>query len=381
MRTRSILLTGVALLFVSCGGEKPERRVQAASRPFAVRTATVALQEWPALYEATGTVRARTTAVISSKVTAYVQAVGVQIGDRVAAGQTLLTLDARDLEANYRRAEAGSAEVESAIPEADSGVAAATASLDLAQVTFRRMEKLNAEKSISSQEYDEAASRVKAAQAQYEMARAKRTQLDSRLQAAQQESRAAAITRDYARIRAPFAGVITSKSAEPGTLATIGAPLLTIEGAGDYRLEAAVNEAKPATIRVGQNVQVTLDSPGCNVAGRVSEVVPAIDAASRSYTVKIDLPCAGLRSGMFGRATFPLASRRTIAVPSSALVERGQIQSVFVVENGAARARLITTGEHSGDATEVLSGLESGETVVAPVPGGLLDGAPVEVQR
>jgi RND family efflux transporter MFP subunit len=344
----------------------------------AVHTVTVAPQDWPAVYEASGTVRARTAAVISSRVTGYVQQVTVQTGDRVAAGQTLVTLDARDLDAAWRRAEAARSEVESAIPEADSGVAAAKASLELARVTFQRMEKLYAEKSISNQEYDEASSRLKAAQASYEMARAKRTQLDARLQAAHQDTRAAAITRDYARIVAPFAGVVTEKSLEPGTLATTGAPLLTIERAGAYRLEAAVDETKLAAVRVGQIVHVALDTPECNVAAKVAEVVPAVDAASRSYIAKIDLPCAGLRSGAFGRALFPLGTRRVLAVPAAAILERGQIQSVFVVEKGVARTRLVTTGERAANGVEVLSGLSGGEAVVTPIPAGLTDGASVE---
>ena len=124
-----------------------------------VQVATVASQTWPDAYEATGTVRARTAAVLSSKVMAYVRQVAVQVGDRVREGQELVTLDAQDLDANVRRAEAAEAEVRSAFPEADNGVAGAKANLDLAQSTFKRMEELAAKKSISNQEFDEASAR------------------------------------------------------------------------------------------------------------------------------------------------------------------------------------------------------------------------------
>jgi multidrug efflux pump subunit AcrA (membrane-fusion protein) len=97
--------------------------------------------------------------------------------------------------------------------------------------------------------------------------------------------------------------------------------------------------------------------------------------------VKIDLPAIPqLRSGMFGRAFFPLGSRTVVAVPASAIVERGQLQFVFVAEEGTARTRLVTTGQRSKDAVEVLSGLNAGEKIVTPVPMGLEDGTRLEVR-
>ena len=115
---------------------------------------------------------------------------------------------------------------------------------------------------------------------------------------------------------------------------------------------------------------------------RVSEIVPSVDAASRAYIVKIDLPAVpNLRSGMFGRARFPLGARKVVTIPPLAMVERGQLQSVFVVEDGVARTRLVTIGERGAAAVEVLSGLSEGEKLVSPVPAGLTDGARVEVRQ
>jgi len=346
-----------------------------------VQTAAVAAQDWPATYEATGTVRARTTATISSKVMAYVQQVSAQAGAHVRQGQVLITLDARDLDANLRRAESGRAEVESAIPELENATAAAKANLDLAQTTFQRMRQLAAQKSISSQELDEASARLKAAQANYDMIRSRRAQINSKAATVEQEIRAAQIMRDYSSLAAPFSGVVISRTVEPGNLATPGAPLLTIEQDGLYRLEASVDESKLASVRVGQAVEVVLEA-GRKLNARVSEIVPAVDSASRTYIVKLDLPAApNLRTGMFGRAIFPLGTQKVVAIPLAALMERGQLQSVFVVENGLAHTRLVTTGRRTSDAAEVLSGLNAGETIIRPVPAGLQDGARVEVRQ
>jgi RND family efflux transporter MFP subunit len=174
--------------------------------------------------------------------------------------------------------------------------------------------------------------------------------------------------------------MVTAKSVEPGILAAPGAPLLTIEREGAYRLEATVEESKLVLIRTGQPVAVALDGIGRSLEGRVSEIVPAIDATSRSFTVKIDLPAiAQLRSGLFGRARFALGTRQVLAVPAAAVTERGQLASVFVAGEGRARSRFVTLGQRAQDSIEILSGISPGERVVFPAPPGLADGAPVEV--
>jgi RND family efflux transporter MFP subunit len=372
------------IFLAACGrpnSEQSRDREGAVNPPVAVQTVAAAASDWPDTYEATGAVRARSASVLSSKVMAYIQQVSVAVGDRVREGQVLVTLDARDLEANVRRAEAGRAEAQAAIPEADHGIAAAKAGLDLAKVTFGRIDELATKKSVSAQELDEATARLKAAQAAHEAARAKRAQLDSRLAQVEQEIRSATIMRDYTRITAPFAGVVTAKSVEPGALAAPGAPLLTIERDAGYRLEVSVDESRLPAVRPGQSVTVTLDAVDRPFTARVSEIVPSVDAASRTYTVKIDLPAMGnVRSGVFGRAAFPLASRSVLTVPVQALIERGQLQQMFVVEDAQARLRLITTGRRVDHRLEVLSGLTAGEKVIVPVPAGLADSARVEVR-
>ncbi|HUA63738.1 MAG TPA: efflux RND transporter periplasmic adaptor subunit [Verrucomicrobiae bacterium] len=380
MRVLFVLTVVGAAVLAGCGGADARHASPASAAAVPVEVASVNSQSWPDVYEATGTVRARTATVLSSKVMAYVRQVTVQAGDRVAEGQEVITLDARDLDSSVHRGEAAEAEVRSGFAEADNAVAGAKASLDLAQTTFHRMEELASKKSISNQEFDEAAARLKSAQAAYDMARARRGQLDSRLALAQQEVQSARIMRDYARIAAPFAGVVTARSVEPGNLAAPGAPLLTIEREGAYRLEASVDESRLPSVRNGQTVEVTLEALDRRLTARVSEIVPAVDAASRSYTVKIDLPAVpSLRSGMFGRAWFPSGTRQVTTVAASAIVEHGQLQSVFVVEDGFAHSRLVTTGKSQADAVEVLSGLSAGEKVVRNA-GGLADGARVEVR-
>lgn len=363
-------------LLVACG-EKKSSPTQTAA-PVAVQVQTVASVDWPSTYEATGTVRAKNVAVISSRLMAYARQVNFQAGDRVRAGQLLVELDSRDTDTQVRQAEAAHREANEALQEVDGAIATAKANLELAQATFRRMEDLFQKKSISSQEYDEASARLKVAQAAYEMAAAKRKQVASKVSQAAEGMKAAAITKEYARVTAPFDGVVTEKRVELGNLVTPGAPLATVEREGAYRLEASVEESRLDEIRVGQSVSVALDRI---LEARVSEIAPSVDAASRSYIVKIDLPALPhLRSGMFGRAVFTLGKRSVLAVPVEAVIQQGQLRSVLVAEGGFARARLVTLGEERQFRREVLSGLTAGEKIVFPVPAGLADGAKVEVR-
>ena len=379
--TRSILfLIPAALVLAGCGVPRQEA---AAKAPAAmnVSVTSVTLQQWPTVYEATGTVRARASSTVSAKWMGYVREVRANIGDRVQEGQVLVTLDARDLDAGAGRANAARDEVQNGIPEAESAIAAAQSNLDLVQATFRRMTELYSKKSISDQEYDEASAHLKAAQASVAMARARRTQLDSRLQQADQEVRAAHVARTYATIEAPCTGVVTAKSVEPGILAVPGAPLFTIEKES-YRLEVSVEESKLSVIRPGQAAPVQLDGNGAVLDSHVSEIVPVVDAGARAAIVKIDLPgSASLRSGMYGRALFTLGKRDVLTLPASAWIEHGQLESVFVVDGGVARTRMVALGSRAGDRVEVLSGLSAGERVVFPVPAALVDGTPVEVRQ
>lgn len=384
MSNRTYIFAGAILLLAAsgCSPKKSETARAAENAPVRVRTFAVEQQDWPSFYEATGTVRARTSVQVSSRVMAYAREVRVRIGDQVRAGQPLVILDARDLDARRRQAEAGRTEARASAAEADHAIAAAQANLQLAEVTYKRMKDLYDKRSLSDQEFDEASTRVKSARANLEMAQSRRGQVDARIAQAGEEVKSAEIMGGYSVITSPISGVVTEKSVEAGNLATPGAPLMTIEQAGAYRLEAAVEESNLAKVRLGQPVTVVLDALPGEVHGRVSEIVPAVDPASRAFTVKIDLPpSAHLRSGQFGRARFESGRRTAISIPSAAVQEKGQIQWVYAIDGNHARTRMITLGDRRASEVEVLSGLSSGERIVYPVPSAIRDAARVEVEQ
>jgi RND family efflux transporter MFP subunit len=166
---------------------------------------------------------------------------------------------------------------------------------------------------------------------------------------------------------------------EPGNMAAPGTALMRIEDTRRFRLDVRVDESRVARIAPGATVPVTFDDGPDGraqvVDGKVGEIGRAVDADMRSFLVKIELPAErGLRSGMFGRARFSTAPRQVLTVPEAALVKRGQVTSVFVVEDDIARVRLVNVR-----GTDVLAGLVDGDVVIVNPPPSLTDGRRVTV--
>lgn len=387
-------LSLIAALAVSCS-KKPEATAAKALPVANVKIEKVAAAPIDGSYEAAGSVRSKTTSIVSSRIMGSVIAVHVHEGDRVRAGQTLVELDNRDAIAQLQKAQAGTREASDALEEterniraAQSGKAAAQANQTLAASTFSRYKALSERHSVSPQEFDEVQAKLSVADAEFERAtrmlsalEARKNQFLARIDQAKADVSIAQVSSSYARISSPINGIITAKQADVGSMAAPGAPLVTVEDDSHYRLEATVEESQIGNIHNGDPVQVRIDSLGdAELAGQVAEVVPAADAATRSYLVRIDLPKkSGLRSGMYGKALFASGQKQTITIPTRAVTERGQLVSVFVVdESGMARLRLIKTGKSYGDRVEVLTGLSEGERIVVDRIEAVSDGSRVE---
>lgn len=323
--------------------------------PPAVQAAVVqsVSSETPQIIQTTGTVRAKETALISPQVSGRIRQVLVEAGDRVRAGQLLVTLDDAAMQSSLAQATAGET-------AAQKQQMAAEAQATLAAQTLARYQMLKDQKSVSPQEFDEVEKRSEAAQ------------LQAAAYAAQGEQAQAAVAGartqlGYTTIRAPFSGVVTARMADPGTLAAPGTLVLQIDRDGPLQVYTTVDESLIGSVREGMKVPVTVDGiDAVNLTGAVAEVVPAADPASRSFLVKLDLPAVkSLRAGMYATAGFPGAARATILVAQSAVVMRGSLACVYALDaSGVAQLRYVMLGNRYGDQMEILSGVAAGETLV-----------------
>ncbi len=371
------------LALIACGS-KPEAPTTVEAKtgpPVQVRTAVVSQAEWPSVYDAVGTVRARTATQVSARIMGAAREVSVHLGDHVRQGQVLVVIDSGDLEARQRQADAAFAEAQSAELEAQNGIESAKVNLELAQSTYKRMKDLHDKTSISNQEFDEASARLSLAKSGVDMAMSRRKQVESKIAQAKEGQNAVKIQIEYATITAPFAGVVTEKTVEPGNMVTPGAPLLTIEREGAFRLEAAVEEGNLGKVHAGMRASVSLDSldrTSTQPCPKSSLRWTPHPARLSRKSIFPSIP--NLRGGLFGRARFATGSRSVVAVPSTALVERGQMQWVFIADGDTARGRIVTLGQRNQDSIEVLSGLKPGEKIIAPASPELVDGARIEVR-
>jgi len=362
------LTLAAAASLTACSNEQ----VQAAPSPETIRNVAVLpvqARTVPDLVEAVGTVRAVQSSDLSSQMMGTIVEIRVREGDRVQRGQLLVVIDDALPRAALNRATA-------AVTAAQQQLAAADSDLAVAESTLKRYQTLYDRKSVSPQEFDEVKARQQSGRARRDMAQADQAQMKAAL--AQGHT-----SLDYARIRAPFDGIVTGKKADAGSLASPGMPILTVEDVRRYRLEVTVNENDLRYVRIGQSAPIIIDAlENAELKGKINEIVPAADASTRSFLVKVDLPTdTRLRSGLFGRVEFSRGDRSSLLIPRSAVVERGQLQGVFVLDqNKVANLRYVTLGKPCGSTIEVLAGLQSGEFLVAK-PGELdLNGKRVEAE-
>ncbi|HEU0264709.1 MAG TPA: efflux RND transporter periplasmic adaptor subunit [Geobacterales bacterium] len=362
---RRLLAMSSFILLAACkGGEKTPIAAEGPTVK-GVTVESVKVAAIADLLEATGTVKARNSAQIAARIPGAVSSVLVREGERVRKGQLLMTIEAAE-------SAAGSAGAEAGVIEAQRGLDEAIARRKLSDATFERFRTLYEAQAVTKQEFE--TREMEKNLAEQGVARA-----EARLVQAREGARALATVAGYRRITAPLAGIVSGKSVDVGMTVFPGMPLMTVEEEGGYRLEASVSESLLGKVKTGDRITLAIDEAAPNLSGRVAEVVPVVDPASRTFIVKIDLAGKGLRSGMFGRAFFPAGTKQGALVPATAIVTRSALTSVWVVDKEKrVRLRLVKVGRPVGDKVELLSGLADGEQVAVAGIELLVDGARLE---
>lgn len=331
-------LAAAALFAVGCG--RKTDRIAAESLPTAtVRAQVVASKTRVATEDVVGTVRAELRSVIEAKVSGKIEQMLVVPGQKVKRGELLASVDAREVQSRLDQALAVRQQTEG---------------------DMKRFASLLEQKILSQSEYDIAQSKFRVADAAVKEAE---TMLG------------------YTKVAAPFDGVITRKHTDVGDLATPGKPLLEMEDSRTLRLEADAPEAVVGKLTLGDKLPVRISALETELTGVISEISPAADPGSRTFLVKLNLPPqAGLRAGQFGRVAMPVGETAALRVPAAAVVQRGQMELVFVVISNHAQLRIVKTGKRIGDEVELVSGVSAGEQIVVSAVGTLIDDQPVTLQ-
>ncbi|HTZ48709.1 MAG TPA: efflux RND transporter periplasmic adaptor subunit [Verrucomicrobiae bacterium] len=386
MRWMGLALAGVLLIgLVGCGETEtkpaPPEVVQG------LRLQKVEWQSIPNELEAPGTVIATVSAQVAPRTMGTVLQVPVKEGDIVKRGQLLAQLDERELAAHRNAAQAGAQVAEAGISQAEKAMATAQAQAEVTQKTYDRYAYLKDQKSISPQEFDEISAKQQAAQAQLEQAKAALAQAKAGKEQATAEVHAAESVASYARIVAPFDGLVVRRMVDPGSLVSPGVPVFVVEDTSRYQLQATLPTEALLFVKKGSLVRVELDiseeaagGERCqcdpSMEGKVGEIEAGADPGSHTLSARIDLPHhTTIKSGVFGRAYFAHGEKKALVLPAGVVMNRGQLRGVYAVDaNGLVHWRVVTLGESLHGQVEVLSGVAAGDAIVLNPGAQELDG-------
>lgn len=277
---------------------------------------------------------------VSSRTTGYIQRISVHEGDVVSKGDILVEIDPTDIEGAINRGQAALSSAQTALKDAEQDVIRLAGLLEKGVVSNESVRKANVGRDVAQAHLAEA-----------------HAALDTALAG-----------RRYTTIISPIDGIAVARQKQVGDLATPGVPILTIESRTNLLFKTSVSESRIASVRVNDPIRVEIDALDQNkIIGEILRIIPSGDPVTRRYDVEIALPAElNVFPGMFGRAHFIIGTDTVVIVPTDALVERGGLKGVFVVEdNRTAKFQWLRLGRIFTATTEVRVGLEGGETILA----------------
>ncbi len=306
-----------------------------------------------------GSVRPVTQAMVKSKVSGEISQLHVREGERVSAGQVLVSIDTADLRARHESQQAM--------------VAEAKARFDLAKKTEQNNRQLLAKNFISQTAFDSAISSLEVAESNYKAAVAQ-----------------AAITQKAladAQVRAPFGGIVAKRAVNIGEKVSSDAPLIHVVDLSRMELEAPIPVSDIPSVKPGQEIAFKVDGfANREFKGKVERINPSAEAGSRSISIFVTLPNAdgALKGGMFANGTLAATSLTAVpAVPVAAVIAEGGQSYVFAIENGKVERKPVTPGNRSAELglVEIREGLNSGAQVLTVKADGLKHGSRVAIKE
>jgi RND family efflux transporter MFP subunit len=353
--TAFTLFLATAILFSSCAGENKEGEVKN-DNPVSVTVAVAGAQANNTI-QASGQIDSKETAVISTRVMGFITSIRVKTGDKVQKGQLLATISNADIQAKRAQAQAMVAEAEAAMKDA--------------QKDYERFAELYKQNSASAKEFENATLHYNSVKAKEETAKQMLNETEAML--------------TYTNLIAPFAGVITQKNIDAGSMANPGVPILMMEQAGSYQVSASVSEGDIANVKEGADATVLIKSTGRVMNGKISAVSPSSQFSGGQYGIKVHIPEKeknGLYSGMYVNVTIQTSEKTTannnVLVPISAILYKDQLTGLYTLtENNTALLRWVKLGKVQGDQVEILSGLRNDEKFILTSEGKLYNGIPV----
>jgi RND family efflux transporter MFP subunit len=394
LRAVSALVMLVSVPLAGCGTRIASSGEPALAAPVSVQTAAVQQKLVNRTLRVTGTLTAAEEAEVAAETAGRVVSTPVERGSQVGEGTALVGLAPLEAQAQALEAEANVAQLEARlalvpgspfnvddVPEVKSAMAAR----DLGEADFGRIKNLLEQRVVSQAEYDQRRAQADATRNQYATARNAAQQQYRLLEASRARASLARKALADTVVRAPFAGLVVERKVSVGDFVTRGTKVVTVVRVNPLRVELTVPEQSIGLIQTGQPVRLTVDAyPGRTFEGRVRFVAPSLRVDQRAMVVEalVDNDDGVLKPGMFAAAQVELAATdASLVVPTVAVQAAAGVSHVFVVRGDRVEQRMVTPGMVVGDLTEIVTGLNAGDTVAVGALGALSDGARITVTR
>jgi RND family efflux transporter MFP subunit len=328
---------------------------------------------------------------VMAKVAGYVKKINVDVGDRVQQGQVLATLEIPEMGDDLRRADASVERATAEVARANDELQRAQAAHQIAELSYKRLSGVLEKKPglIAQQEIDDARSKDLVSEAQVSAARSALAVSKEQVKVNGAEAQKIHTMMDYTRVVAPFAGVVTKRFADNGSMIQAGTasqtqamPLVRISENSELRLILPVPESAVPTVRIGQHVQVRVPTMNRNFPGLVKRFAGKVSLATRTMDTEVDVPNPSLVliPGMYAEVNLTLNRRNAVlAVPVMAVDRDGENSGrvLVVTPNNRVETRKIALGLETAQNVEVRSGLNDGDMVVLSGRSGLQPGQEV----
>jgi RND family efflux transporter MFP subunit len=391
---RMLLAGGIAasmLAMASCG-----RSTQAAASP-APEALTVAVAKAARADLSSGLVLTAEfepfqDVDVMAKVSGYIRQIKVDIGDRVREGQLLATLEIPEMQDELARAAAGIDEATAALATAKDELQRAESGRDIAHLSYSRIQDVSKTEPglVPQQQVDEARSRDLVAEAQVSAAKSRIAEAEQRIRVAEADQARLKTMYQYAVITAPFAGVITRRYANTGSLIQAGTssqtqamPVVRLSENGLLRLQLPVPESSVPQVHLGEPVDVKVAALHRTFPGRVARFADKVDEATRTMKTEVDVPNPALQlvPGMYAEVDLITEQRKDVlTVPVEAVDGSGDSARLFTVQaDGKVRILPVRLGIENAQRIEVRSSdLHVGDDVVVGSRSGLKEGITVQ---
>lgn len=324
---------------------------------------------------------------VYAKEAGYVQKLNVDYGTHVSAGQVMAVLEIPELQVQLEEDEAAIKDAEQQVSRNSNELNRVEAQQKTTHLQYSRLDEVSRTRPglIAQQEIDDWQAKDSAAASQVSAAHNTVASAQSDLARARARLRHDQVIFEYAKISAPFTGVVTKRYANLGTLMQSGTnsstqvlPLVQLSEDDRFRLVIPVPESYVPSIRVGDPVTVRIASLNRSFPGRVSRFSVDVEADTRTMHTEVDVPNSNrlLMPGMYAEATLTLNRRdRAVAVPREAVITEGGKNTAWVVDaSGRVQARDVELGIETPGDVEVVSGLKEGDLVAIGDRSGLVDG-------